>query len=807
MENLRFTARLHRIARRRLRRTRRGAAGAHRPDAVRRAAGGGAVRRHETEAGDQLRAAARSGAPAARRADRRRRRRGARRDLGDPARAPRQQPHPDQHQLPGGGRGLRAAGLSRRRARRGERHAGGAARRSRHRALPRLGRRPARHRGGGAGAAVRRRGARQRPVRPHRGAAAAHAGHRAGARRSRRAAGAGALRRTRRRSTPRRRCWPWPDEARPDERPDHPGARPDQALRRLHRRRRARPHRRDRQHLRLPRRQRLGQEHHDPHADRPARADRRLDRPSTASTSSPIRAGCATTSATWGRRSASIRGCRCARTSSSTPASAASPAPTSSAAGASCASASASPSPRTSIPRICLPAFASAPGWRWRSCTGRAWSSSTSRPPASTSTTAPFSGSASRRSRTPASRCSSPRTFWKRSTTATGPASSTPAASSPTPRRKSCGAATPTAIASISRVRRRRWPTPRPRSRAAGFAWGTQRRRRRAARSTALTPPALAALDGALAAHGAPRGAGGAAVDGRRLPQPARPGGARMSWRRLVTLMVREVRATLRDPFTLGMLIAVPLAALMVFGFTLSTEAQGLGLGVCDQSRTVASRRVLADIVATGDFILRPYPSRTAIDRRLSHRRRQRRGDLSARLRPRPARGGTEAAAHIQILYDGAETVLAGNAEASLRGTDHRVDRGARRPAAPSGIGARRGRGAACDALFNPTLRRRAVHGRRHLRLRPHLPHHADHRRVGGQRAPRRHLRAAAGDAGDRAGDLPRQAAAAGRRVRLRRRADGARRRLSARRLAARQHRRSSSPSRRSTCSPRWRSG
>ncbi len=40
-----------------------------------------------------------------------------------------------------------------------------------------------------------------------------------------------------------------------------------------------------------------------------------------------------------------------------------------------------------------------------------------------------------------------------------------------------------------------------------------------------------------------------------------------MSWRRLRTLLVREVRATLRDPFTLTILIAVPLAALLAFSF------------------------------------------------------------------------------------------------------------------------------------------------------------------------------------------------------------------------------------------------
>ena len=45
-------------------------------------------------------------------------------------------------------------------------------------------------------------------------------------------------------------------------------------------------------------------------------------------------------------------------------------------------------------------------------------------------------------------------------------------------------------------------------------------------------------------------------------------------------------------------LIAVPLVALLLFGFTLSTEVQDLALGVLDESQTAASRRVIADLRA-----------------------------------------------------------------------------------------------------------------------------------------------------------------------------------------------------------------
>lgn len=177
-----------------------------------------------------------------------------------------------------------------------------------------------------------------------------------------------------------------------------------------------------------------------------------------------------------------------------------------------------------------------------------------------------------------------------------------------------------------------------------------------------------------------------------------------MSGRRLITLMLREVRATLRDPFTLSILIAVPLAALLIFGFTLSTEARGLGLGVFDQSQSAASRRILADIEATGDFTLLPFRDRATILRAF------RRGSVSAALIipadfARDLRAsGAGAAGRIQVLYDGAETILAGNAEASLQGTI---------AASVAALAARRGPAGGAhdggvtvlvDALFNPTF-------------------------------------------------------------------------------------------------------
>jgi ABC-2 type transport system permease protein len=179
-----------------------------------------------------------------------------------------------------------------------------------------------------------------------------------------------------------------------------------------------------------------------------------------------------------------------------------------------------------------------------------------------------------------------------------------------------------------------------------------------------------------------------------------------MRWRRLATLMRREALATLRDPFTITMLVAVPLAALLIFGFTLSTEVHGLVLGLCDQSQSAASRRLTEDLRANGDFEPRPFASRAAITRALVA------GEISAAviipptfdrdLGAAPAR----AAAAVQLLYDGAETVVASNAEAALRGLITAsvaalgADGGGDRGAVPVRGGVR----VVPRVLFNPTL-------------------------------------------------------------------------------------------------------
>ena len=136
-------------------------------------------------------------------------------------------------------------------------------------------------------------------------------------------------------------------------------------------------------------------------------------------------------------------------------------------------------------------------------------------------------------------------------------------------------------------------------------------------------------------------------------------------WRRLRTLILREIRATFRDPFTVTILIAVPLFAQLLFGYVLSTEVKDLALGVHDAAQTSASRRLVSDLLATGTFKGHRYQSRDDLDEALIA------GRISAGIVIPPDFGrdltsGREPA-QLQLIYDGGEAVLAGNAEAFLR--------------------------------------------------------------------------------------------------------------------------------------------
>jgi ABC-2 type transport system permease protein len=137
-------------------------------------------------------------------------------------------------------------------------------------------------------------------------------------------------------------------------------------------------------------------------------------------------------------------------------------------------------------------------------------------------------------------------------------------------------------------------------------------------------------------------------------------------------------------------------------------------LGVLDASASAASRRLVADLAASGAFDPVPFATREALEAALVD------GGLGAAIAIPPdferaleRRAPGSAPPVVQVLYDGAETVLAGNADAFLRAlvsaSGARLasrEAGARAAAAP-GDGVTEARGGVrvvTRALFNPRL-------------------------------------------------------------------------------------------------------
>jgi ABC-2 type transport system permease protein len=162
------------------------------------------------------------------------------------------------------------------------------------------------------------------------------------------------------------------------------------------------------------------------------------------------------------------------------------------------------------------------------------------------------------------------------------------------------------------------------------------------------------------------------------------------------------VRATLRDRFTLTILVAVPIAALLLFGFILTTEVQHLALGVRDEAQTAASRRLVAELAAKGTFDPEPFGTRAALEHAIAS------GGVAAavvippdfdRHLERFRQGGRPP--EVELVYDGAETVLAQNAEGYLRAILSATVAELLEP--PRALGAP-GVAVATRTLFNPTL-------------------------------------------------------------------------------------------------------
>lgn len=76
---------------------------------------------------------------------------------------------------------------------------------------------------------------------------------------------------------------------------------------------------------------------------------------------------------------------------------------------------------------------------------------------------------------------------------------------------------------------------------------------------------------------------------------------------RLKALIVKEFIQVMRDRLTLAMLIFMPVAQLLIFGFAINTDVKHLQTAVFDQSRTQESREMIQSFTASNYFDIKLY--------------------------------------------------------------------------------------------------------------------------------------------------------------------------------------------------------
>ena len=122
-------------------------------------------------------------------------------------------------------------------------------------------------------------------------------------------------------------------------------------------------------------------------------------------------------------------------------------------------------------------------------------------------------------------------------------------------------------------------------------------------------------------------------------------------WGRLVAMIRKEFRQTLRDPRSKRLIFVAPVIQMMVFGYAVNTDVRNAATIVVDHDRTAASRELVETLTASGYFRLAATGARpSAIVEALDH------GDAIVGLEiPRGFGGdlGSGRGAKVQLVVDG----------------------------------------------------------------------------------------------------------------------------------------------------------
>jgi len=182
-------------------------------------------------------------------------------------------------------------------------------------------------------------------------------------------------------------------------------------------------------------------------------------------------------------------------------------------------------------------------------------------------------------------------------------------------------------------------------------------------------------------------------------------------WERILEIIRKEIRQTLRDPRRRILLIGPPLIQLIVFGYAVNMDVENARLAWMDMDGTPLSRELLAAFEGSPNFRIVARPGRYAEVQDLMDRGRV---DLAIAVSPGFARdlvrGGMPA---VQILIDGTNSNTGGIVAAYAQEVLARFARDAAASAGPPGFSVMPLRRPAAGpdlrprVWFNPNLRSR----------------------------------------------------------------------------------------------------
>lgn len=135
--------------------------------------------------------------------------------------------------------------------------------------------------------------------------------------------------------------------------------------------------------------------------------------------------------------------------------------------------------------------------------------------------------------------------------------------------------------------------------------------------------------------------------------------------RRALSIARKEMNHILRDPRSLAVSIAMPIAMLLIYGYGISTELRDLPVGVLDEDKSRSSRD-LVDRMTSGDFIReggRPE-GRAAIERDFRRGRYRAAIVIPIGYEESLVRGS---AARVQVLVDGSDATTAATVDNYLQ--------------------------------------------------------------------------------------------------------------------------------------------